>query len=78
MAKDDVIEMEGKVLDILPGGKFRVQLSNGHTVEAHVSGKIRMNYIRILPGDTVMIELSPYDLTRGRDVYKRQEDITWL
>ena len=51
MAKDDVIEMEGKVLDILPGGKFRVQLSNGHTVEAHVSGKIRMNYIRILPGD---------------------------
>ena len=63
--------MEGKVLDILPGGKFRVQLSNGHTVEAHVSGKIRMNYIRILPGDTVMIELSPYDLTRGRITYRK-------
>ena len=71
MAKDDVIEMEGKVLDILPGGKFRVQLSNGHTVEAHVSGKIRMNYIRILPGDTVTIELSPYDLTRGRITYRK-------
>lgn len=71
MAKDDVIEMEGKVLDILPGGKFRVQLSNGHTVEAHVSGKIRMNYIRILAGDTVMIELSPYDLTRGRITYRK-------
>ena len=71
MAKDDVIEMEGKVLDILPGGKFRVQLSDGHTVEAHVSGKIRMNYIRILPGDTVMIELSPYDLTRGRITYRK-------
>ena len=71
MAKDDVIEMEGKVLDILPGGKFRVQLSNGHTVEAHVSGKIRMNYIRILPGDTVMIELSPYYLTRGRITYRK-------
>ena len=71
MAKDDVIEMEGKVLDILPGGKFRVQLSNGHTVDAHVSGKIRMNYIRILPGDTVMIELSPYDLTRGRITYRK-------
>ena len=71
MAKDDVIEMEGKVLDILPEGKFRVQLSNGHTVEAHVSGKIRMNYIRILPGDTVMIELSPYDLTRGRITYRK-------
>ena len=72
MAKDDVIEMEGKVLDILPGGKFRVQLSNGHTVEAHVSGKIRMNYIRILPGDTVTIELSPYDLTRGRITFRHK------
>ena len=71
MAKDDVIEMEGKVLDILPGGKFRVQLSNGHTVEAHVSGKIRMNYIRILPGDKVTMEISPYDLTRGRIIYRK-------
>ena len=71
MAKDDTIEVEGKVLEILPGGKFKVELSNGHTIEAHVSGKIRMNYIRILPGDTVTIELSPYDLTRGRITYRK-------
>ena len=62
---------EGKVLEIIPGGKFKVQLENGHIVEAHVSGKIRMNYIRILAGDTVMIELSPYDLTRGRITYRK-------
>ena len=55
MAKDDVIEVEGKVLEIIPGGKFKVKLENGHIVEAHVSGKIRMNYIRILPGDNLMI-----------------------
>ena len=67
MAKEDTIEMEGKVLEIIPGGK----LENGHIVEAHVSGKIRMNYIRILAGDTVMIELSPYDLTRGRITYRK-------
>ena len=71
MAKDDVIEVEGKVLEILPGGTFRVELVNKHTVVAHVSGKIRMNYIRILPGDTVTVELSPYDLTRGRITYRR-------
>ena len=71
MAKEDTIEMEGKVLEIIPGGKFKVQLENGHIVEAHVSGKIRMNYIRILAGDTVMIELSPYDLTRGRITYRK-------
>ncbi len=71
MAKDDTIEVEGKVLEILPGGKFKVELSNGHMIEAHVSGKIRMNYIRILPGDTVTIELSPYDLTRGRITYRK-------
>jgi translation initiation factor IF-1 len=71
MAKDDVIEVEGKVLEILPGGTFRVELINKHTVVAHVSGKIRMNYIRILPGDTVTVELSPYDLTRGRITYRR-------
>ena len=65
MAKDDVIEVEGKVLEIIPGGKFKVKLENGHIVEAHVSGKIRMNYIRILPGDTVKLELSPYDLIGG-------------
>ena len=71
MAKDDVIEVEGKVLEIIPGGNFKVKLENGHVVEAHVSGKIRMNYIRILPGDTVMLELSPYDLTRGRITYRK-------
>ena len=71
MAKDDVIETEGKVLEIIPGGKYKVELSNGHTIEAHVSGKIRMNYIRILPGDIVTIELSPYDLTRGRITYRK-------
>ena len=65
------IEVEGKVLEIIPGGKFKVQLENGYIVEAHVSGKIRMNYIRILPGDTVMLELSPYDLTRGRITYRK-------
>lgn len=71
MAKDDIIEVEGKVLEVLPGGSFRVELINKHTVIAHVSGKIRMNYIRILPGDTVTVELSPYDLTRGRITYRK-------
>ena len=71
MAKDDTIEVEGHVLEVLPGGKFKVQLENGHTVEAHVSGKIRMNYIRILPGDTVRLELSTYDLTHGRITYRK-------
>ena len=69
--KEETIEMEGKVLEVLPGGQFRVELANKHTVTAHVSGKIRMNYIRILPGDTVVIELSPYDLTRGRITYRK-------
>ena len=71
MAKEDTIEVEGKVLEILPGGKLKVQLENTYIVEAHVSGKIRMNYIRILPGDTVVMELSPYDLTRGRITYRK-------
>ena len=76
MAKEDTIEIEGKVLEIIPGGKFKVltfSYDDGkiHIVEAHVSGKIRMNYIRILPGDTVMLELSPYDLTRGRITYRK-------
>ena len=71
MSKNDIIEAEGKVVDILPGGKFKVELDGGHIVEAHVSGKIRMNYIRILPGDTVKIEVSPYDLTRGRITYRK-------
>ena len=71
MAKDDVIEVEGKVLEVIPGGSFKVELENGHMITAHVSGKIRMNYIRISPGDNVMIELSPYDLTRGRITYRK-------
>ena len=71
MAKNDVIEVEGKVLEVIPGGNFYVQLENGHKIEAHVSGKMRMNYIRIAPGDKVMIELSPYDLTRGRITYRK-------
>jgi translation initiation factor IF-1 len=70
MSKEDVIEVEGKVLEPLPNAMFLVELSNGHKVLAHVSGKIRMNFIRILPGDRVTIELSPYDLTRGRIVYR--------
>ena len=69
MSKDDVIEMEGKVIEALPNAMFQVELPNGHRIMAHISGKIRMNFIRIYPGDKVTIELSPYDLTRGR--------ITW-
>lgn len=70
MSKSDVIEVEGRVLEPLPNAMFRVELQNGHKVLAHVSGKIRMNFIRILPGDRVTVELSPYDLTRGRIVYR--------
>ena len=69
MPKDDVIEFEGTVIDALPNTVFKVQLPNGHVVTAHISGKLRMNYIRILPGDRVTVEVSVYDLTRGR--------ITW-
>ena len=71
MANNDVIEVEGKVIDILPRNEYRVELENKHTVIAHVSGKIRMNKIRILTGDTVVVELSPYDLTRGRITYRK-------
>jgi translation initiation factor IF-1 len=70
LAKDDVIEVEGRVIEPLPNAMFRVELENGHKVLAHVSGKIRMHYIRILPGDRVTVELSPYDLTRGRITYR--------
>lgn len=70
MAKDDVIEVEGTVIETLPNAMFKVELENGHEILAHVSGKIRMNYIHILPGDKVTIELSPYDLTRGRITYR--------
>ena len=70
MAKEDVIEVEGKVIDALPNTNFKVELENGHVILAHISGKLRMNYIRILPGDKVTVELSPYDLTRGRIIYR--------
>ncbi len=70
MAKD-AIEVEGKVIEVIPKGGFRVELQNGHTIEAHVSGKMRLNNIRISLGDKVMIELSPYDLTRGRITYRK-------
>ena len=66
MSKKDVIEVEGTVVEALPNAIFKVELENGHEVLAHISGKLRMNYIRILPGDKVVVELSPYDLTRGR------------
>ena len=70
MAKNDTIVVEGKVLEVLPG-KFKVELSNGHTIEVYVSGKMRMYSIRIVEGDNVTIELSPYDLTRGRIIYRK-------
>ena len=70
--KEDAITVEGKVAETLPNAMFRVELANGHKVLAHVSGKMRMNFIRILPGDTVTIELSPYDLTRGRIVRREK------
>jgi len=70
MAKEEAIVVEGKVLETLPNAMFKVELPNGHEVLAHVSGKMRMHYIRILPGDSVTIELSPYDLTRGRITYR--------
>ena len=70
MSKQDVIEVEGKVLEALPNAMFQVELENGHQVLAHISGKLRTNFIRILPGDKVTIELTPYDLTRGRITYR--------
>ena len=70
MAKSDNIEVEGTVLDVLPGGKFKVQLENGIGIIAHLSGKIRMNNIKILAGDRVKLEMSPYDLTKGRIIYR--------
>lgn len=69
MSKEDVIEVEGTILEALPNAQFKVELVNGHRILAHISGKLRMNYIRILPGDKVTVEMSPYDLTKGR--------ITW-
>lgn len=69
MSKEDVIEVSGKIIEALPNATFQVELENGHKILAHVSGKVRMNFIRILPGDKVTVEMSPYDLTKGR--------ITW-
>ena len=69
MSKEDVIEIEGTVIEALPNANFQVELANGHQILAHVSGKLRMNYIRIVPGDKVTVEMSPYDLSKGR--------ITW-
>lgn len=69
MSKDDIIEVEGTVVDAMPNATFKVELANGHIINAHISGKLRMNYIRILPGDKVTVEMSTYDLTKGR--------ITW-
>ena len=70
MAKEDVIEMEGTIVDTLPNTMFRVQLENGHVVTAHISGKMRKNYIRILTGDKVKVELTPYDLSKARIIYR--------
>ena len=70
MAKEDQIDMEGEVIDTLPNTMFRVQLENGHIVTAHISGKMRKNYIRILTGDKVTVELTPYDLSKGRITYR--------
>lgn len=70
MSKEDVLEVEGKILEALPNAQFKVELSNGHQILAHISGKLRMNYIRILPGDNVTVEMSPYDLTKGRIIWR--------
>lgn len=70
MAKEELIETEGKILEALPNAMFKVTLENGHVVLAHVSGKMRMNFIRIIPGDKVKLELSPYDLSRGRITFR--------
>jgi translation initiation factor IF-1 len=70
MAKEDSIEVQGTVLETLPNAMFRVQMENGHKILAHISGKMRMHFIKILPGDKVTVELSPYDLTRGRITYR--------
>ena len=70
MAKDDVIELEGTVVESLPNTTFRVDIGNGHIILAHISGKLRMNFIRILPGDKVTVQMSPYDLTRGRFTWR--------
>jgi translation initiation factor IF-1 len=73
MAKKDAIEVEGKIVELLPNTMFRVELANGHRILAHISGKMRLHFIRILPGDKVMVEMSPYDLTKGRITYRHKD-----
>ena len=73
MSKDDVIEAEGIITEALPNANFKVKLSNGHVIHAYISGKLRMHYIKILPGDTVTIEMSPYDLTKGRIIWRSKK-----
>ena len=72
MSKKDVIEVEGTVIEAMPNTIFKVKLANGHEITAHISGKLRMNYIKILPGDKVLVELSPYDLTKGRITWRNK------
>ena len=72
MAKEEAIEVEGTVVEPLPNAMFRVEIDNGHKILAHISGKMRMNFIKILPGDKVTVEISPYDLTRGRITYRKK------
>ena len=72
MAKDDLIELEGTIVESLPNTMFKVEIQTGHMVNAHISGKMRMNFIRILPGDAVTLEMSPYDLTKGRIVFRKK------
>lgn len=74
MAKKDAIEVAGKVVELLPNTMFRVDLANGHRILAHISGKMRLHFIRILPGDSVMVEVSPYDLTKGRITFRNKKD----
>lgn len=74
MSKDDCIELEGKVLEALPNTMFKVELPNGKVILAHISGKLRMNYIKILPGDNVMVDISPYDLTKGRITWRSKNN----
>jgi len=73
VSKDDVIEAEGVIMEALPNANFKVKLSNGHVIHAYISGKLRMHYIKILPGDTVTIEMSPYDLTKGRIIWRSKK-----
>jgi len=73
MAKEELIEVEGRIVEALPNAQFKVELENGHQVTAHISGKIRMHFIRILPGDKVRLELSPYDLSRGRITFREKK-----